>query len=199
MTQNYHTPWENGITNYKAADMNPPLSDLDSQITTNTSNLNTHTHNIAYSSGPYDIGGTYDGKPIASDVLLRFPLPREIQFLEDMEDSQMVSGIAADAEAVFSLKKNNVEFATITFAVAASIATFICGSTTTFSVGDILTLVSPNPQDADLEDLGWAFAAVRLAEATTSTTTTTTTTITSSSSTTTTTTTSSSSTTTTTT
>ena len=197
MTQNYHTPWENGITNYKAADMNPPLSDLDSQITTNTSNLNTHTHNIAYSSGPYDIGGTLQGKPDAGEVILRFPLPREIQFLEDMEDSQMVSGIAANAEAVFSLKKNNVEFATITFAAAASIATFICGSTTTFSVGDILTLVSPNPQDANLEDLGWAFAAVRLAEATTSTTTTTTTTTTSSSSTTTTT--SSSSTTTTTT
>lgn len=174
MSTNYHTPWQDGVSQYKAVDMNAPLASLDEQIATNTSNIN--NLNLVYSSGPYDIGGTLDGKPGTSQVLLRYPFPRSTQFIIDMVKSQMVSGVAANAQTVFSIKKNNVEFATATFAAASNTATFTCATTVTFNVGDILTLVAPGSQDANLEDLGWVLAAVRLGSATTTTTTTTTTT-----------------------
>lgn len=33
MTTNFHTPWSDGVTEYKASDMNSPLSELDTIIT----------------------------------------------------------------------------------------------------------------------------------------------------------------------
>lgn len=169
MTTNYHDPWVDGVTEYKASNMNTPLGQLDSQIATNTSDILTHTHKLDYSSGPYDIGGTYDGKPSAGQVLLRYPLPREVTFLIGMGESQMIADVAATAESVFSVKKNDVEFATITFAIAGTVASMTCAIETDFVAGDILTLVAPNPQDATLEDLGWGLAAIRNSELATTT------------------------------
>lgn len=110
----------------------------------------------------YDIGGTISGKPKVSEVLLRMPISRKIKFLENMIKSRMNSGIAANAEAVFSLKKDTVEFATITFGAGESVATFACASLTLFSEGEELTLVAPGSQDANLEGIGWILVAERI-------------------------------------
>lgn len=39
MTTNYHTPWVDDTTQFKAAHMNVPLSELDTEITSNTTKL----------------------------------------------------------------------------------------------------------------------------------------------------------------
>ena len=110
---------------------------------------------------PYDIGGTFNGSPTSNLVILRYPIPREVTFPASLTLSLMIANTAATAETVFSLQKNDVEFGTATFAASGTSATFAAASDTTFSVGDILTIVSPSTPDATLADLGWAIVGIR--------------------------------------
>ena len=54
------------------------------------------------------------------------------------------------------------QFATMSFAGGASTATFTAASDTDFAGGDVLTVVSPNPADSTLADIGFSLAGVRL-------------------------------------
>ncbi|MDY0324799.1 MAG: hypothetical protein RBQ87_01330 [Candidatus Cloacimonadaceae bacterium] len=53
MSTNYHTPYQDNVTTFRAADMNPPLASLDAQITANASAIDgkaaaVHTHDDRY-------------------------------------------------------------------------------------------------------------------------------------------------------
>lgn len=113
-------------------------------------------------AAPYDIGGSFTGKPNAGAVIMRFPMPRAVRFLSGMALSKGVAATAATAAVSFSLRKNGIEFATMNFAASATSATFICTSTTDFAAGDILTLVAPATPDDTLSDIGFAFAGLRI-------------------------------------
>jgi|GEM_PF-5275393 len=153
MSTNHHTPYQDSVTEYKASDMNAPLSELDTAITALSGEY-------VGGSYPYDIGLSYMGKPAVDAVLLRYPFPRVVQFDYDMGNSQGIAGVAATGETVFSIKKDGVEFATATFAAEEDTATF-SGETVIFSPGEILTLVAPDPQDGTLENLGFSLTGVR--------------------------------------
>lgn len=177
MSQNFHTPYEDGVTQFKASDMNSPLSELDAAL----SQIGITT---------YDIGGTFETKPGASQVLLRFPFPRDVDIPVGLADSQMVAGVAATAQTIFSIKKNGTEFGTATFAAAGTVATMASATGASFAAGDVITMVAPASPDNTLANLGWCIAGRRtVLTSTTTTTTTTTSTSTSTSSSTTTTTT----------
>lgn len=111
---------------------------------------------------PYDIGGSFVGKPSAGIVLMRFPVPRAVRFLSGMALSRGVAATAATAAVSFSLRKNGIEFATMNFAASATSATFTCATTTDFAAGDILTFVAPATPDDTLSDIGFAFAGLRI-------------------------------------
>lgn len=113
-------------------------------------------------SAPYDIGGSFVGKPSAGAVVLRFPLPRTVRFLSGMALSKGVAAIAATATASFSIRKNGIEFATMSFAASGANATFACAATTDFATSDVLTLVAPASPDDTLSDIGFAFAGLRI-------------------------------------
>ena len=113
-------------------------------------------------AAPYDIGGSFVGKPSAGTVIMRFPMPRAVRFLSGMALSKGVAATAATAAVSFSLRKNGIEFATMNFAASATSATFTCASTTDFAAGDILTLVAPATPDDTLSDIGFAFAGLRI-------------------------------------
>ncbi|MDX9689776.1 MAG: hypothetical protein RBT70_04820 [Alphaproteobacteria bacterium] len=119
---------------------------------------------IAAESGaaPYDIGGSFAGKPSAGAVIMRFPLPRAVRFLSGMALSKGVAAIAATAAVSFSIRKNGIEFATMNIAASGTSATFTCTTTTDFAAGDILTLVAPASPDDTLADIGFAFAGLRI-------------------------------------
>ena len=163
MSQNFHTPYEDDVTEYKADDMNTPLGELDAAIS-------------QIGSAIYDVGGTFESKPSSSQILLRLPMPRIVNFSPGMPDSQMVAGIAATAQTIFSIRKDDVEFATATFAAAATVATFTSGAGASFIAGDVLTMVAPASQDATVANLGWCIAGGRTILTTTTTTTSSTTT-----------------------
>ncbi len=111
---------------------------------------------------PYDIGGTIVGQPAGGAILLRYPAPRAIRFPSGMVGSRGVTGTAAAATAIFSIRKNGTQFATMSFASGASTATFTAASDTDFAAGDVLSVVSPSPADGTLADIGFALAGVRL-------------------------------------
>jgi hypothetical protein len=104
----------------------------------------------------YDVGLFFPGKPTASQEILRIPFVRGVDFADDLAGSQAKSGTAANASTEFSIRKNGVEFATATFAGAATTATFVTGSTSeSFSAGDYLTIVAPGTPDSTLADIGF--------------------------------------------
>lgn len=113
-------------------------------------------------AAPYDIGGSLMGKPSAGVVIMRFPMPRAVRFLSGMALSKGVAATAATAASTFSVRKNGIEFATMTFAALGTSATFTCAATTDFAAGDILTLVAPASPDDTLADIGFALSGLRI-------------------------------------
>lgn len=110
---------------------------------------------------PYDIGGILNGKTTDGMFLIGYPVPRTVTFPAGLTGSHLIAGIAATAEAVFSFKKNDVEFGTATFAAAGVVATFLAATETVFTASDILTMVAPATADTTLADLGWAIVGTR--------------------------------------
>lgn len=69
---------------------------------------------------PLQIGGTFNGPPIANLRFARFPISQLATFPTDLEGSLMYAGITATAATVFSVRKidalmADTEFGTITF------------------------------------------------------------------------------------
>ena len=98
----------------------------------------------------YDVAFSLTGRPSSGEVLFAHVFASSVTFPDILSGSLAIIDVAATAEAVFSLTKNGVEFATLTFAAAGTSGTFTAASATVFDDGDVLRLVAPNPQDATL-------------------------------------------------
>lgn len=110
---------------------------------------------------PEDVAGFLAGVPGSSALLLRRPVARALDFPEDLTGSVGAAGVAADAQADFDLRKNGVSFGTMRFAAAATTATFIAASATSFAAGDVISVHAPASADATLADVGFALAGTR--------------------------------------
>lgn len=110
---------------------------------------------------PYDQAFFVGGKPGDGSYVLRVPMVRAAEFPIDLDGSYAIAATAPAAQAVFSIRKNGVEFATATFAAASSTATFSAASVASFSPGDVLSVVAPSPQDANLYDVGFSIKGTR--------------------------------------
>lgn len=97
----------------------------------------------------YDVAVFVPFKPTSAEVVLRHVFTRTVEFPGDLAGSRAKVVTAATAEAVFSLKRNGVEFGTVTVAGAGTTGTF-AGAATIFAAGDELTIAAPNPADATL-------------------------------------------------
>lgn len=187
MTTNHHTAWVDGTTQFKADDMNDPLSDLDSALGDFSGNagriarVNSGETSLEFIEPTYDIGGSYNGSPTASLVIMRFPFVRSASFPTNLSGSRFIAGTAATGSTQFSLQKDGTQFGTATFAASGTVATFSV-TETAFGYGNVFTLVAPGSPDATLADLGWCFALDKnvyvMATTTTTTTTSSTTTTT---------------------
>lgn len=102
-------------------------------------------------NGDTIIFSLYDAdRPYSAEQFFKFVAYTTTIFPQNLTASRATADVAATASAVFSLQKNGVEFATITFAMGATTGTFVCAADTTFSAGDIFTVVAPNPRDTTL-------------------------------------------------
>ncbi len=101
----------------------------------------------------YDIAFMWNGLLTDSLVLVRVEMVRAVIYPVGLTLSRLSSTIAATGSSVFSLKKNDVEFGTMTFAASGTTATVASSSGASFAVGDILTIVAPTTADATLANL----------------------------------------------
>ncbi|MDQ1610343.1 MAG: hypothetical protein QOG00_274 [Pyrinomonadaceae bacterium] len=99
------------------------------------------------------------GAPGAAAVVMRYEAVNYFYFPAGMNSSRAKASTVATGSSVFSIKKNGVQFATMTFAVAGTVATFAATVATSFVPGDELTIVAPNPADATLANIGITLAA----------------------------------------
>lgn len=111
---------------------------------------------------PFDVHAFYPGIPGASAKVLRIPVARAVAFPDDFAGSYGMASVAATASAAFEVQKNGVSIGTITFAAAATTATFATsGASVSLVAGDILSIIAPASPDATLSDPGFALAGTR--------------------------------------
>jgi len=114
---------------------------------------------------PYEVGAFYPGKPSASALLMLHVFNRNVSFPSSLTGSHGFALQAATAQTDFDILKNGVSFGTMRFAAAATTATFIAASSTTFVAGEVLTdvlmVVAPSTPDATLENITFLLAGTR--------------------------------------
>ena len=111
---------------------------------------------------PYDIATYCNGKPDASEMLLRFNFPRQVTLPASLTGSRVTAATAATATADFTVLKNGSSIGTIRFAAAGTVATFVgFASDTVFAVNDQLSLSAPGTQDATLAGIAFTFAGTQ--------------------------------------
>lgn len=109
-----------------------------------------------------DIVCFYPGTPPNSQLILQFVFPERVKFIADLATSYASVGTAAGTSSQeFSFQKNAVEFATLTFGVAATTGTWAMASDTIFEKGDILKIVGPASVDAAIADLSFTLDGVK--------------------------------------
>jgi hypothetical protein len=111
--------------------------------------------------GPYDVGVYFPGKPGAGVTLLQLVAPRAFTLPAGLTGSQGYAGTAPTAQADLDIRKNGASIGTITFAAAASTATFAFTGDVAFAAGDRLTVIAPGTQDASLANISITFKGTR--------------------------------------
>lgn len=104
---------------------------------------------ISTGAAPYDIATPVFGKPAASEVVLRVRTQRAFT-LDTFYGYATTTATASSA--VFTVAKNGSSIGNITFAVSTNASTTNV-ATTSFAVGDILTITAPASQNATLADI----------------------------------------------
>ena len=112
-------------------------------------------------TGSYDLGLTWPGTLPASQVLLRYPFPRAVDFPAGLTGSRGVAAVAATATTTLDLRKNGASVGSVQYAAGATTATFTMASVTSFAAGDVLTVHAPASADTTLADIGLSLAGTR--------------------------------------
>lgn len=86
-----------------------------------------------------------------------------VNFATNMANSvaKAIEDTATTADAVFSIRRNGVQFATLTFPVGDADGVF-AGAAATFEIGDVGSVVAPSPRNATLRSVAITLAGTRL-------------------------------------
>lgn len=108
----------------------------------------------------YDLASFDTDRPASGEIIVKL-FPLGITFPAGLSDSQAGAETAAAADAVFSIQKNGIEFATLTFAASSAAGVFACEADTAFAEGDVLKIIAPNPRDATLSGVAATLVGFR--------------------------------------
>lgn len=108
----------------------------------------------------YDLATFDTDRPASGELILKI-YPPGVTFRAGMTDSRAGAEVAATANAVFSLTKNGTQFATLTFAASSAAGVIACPVDTSFTTGDVLRVIAPNPRDATLSGVAATFIGYR--------------------------------------
>ena len=110
---------------------------------------------------PFDLMAFYPGVPTASVLVTRVPVARVITFPASLTGSYAKARVAATAQTDFDVQKNGVSAATIRFAAAGTVATFIAASSIVTAAGDLISIHGPASADATIADIGFCLSGTR--------------------------------------
>jgi hypothetical protein len=97
----------------------------------------------------YDVWSDDTDRPGDAEVVLK-GYPKGVTFPIGLSDSYAGAEVASTGTAVYSVKKNGVEFATVTFSAGDPVGVIACPVATSFVEGDKLSMTAPTPRDATL-------------------------------------------------
>ena len=112
----------------------------------------------------HDTDGALEGLPTSSQVVGRFLFARAVTFPDDFAGSKgdVDTAPTDSAGADFDIKKNGSSIGTMSFASAATVATFTTsGGATSMAIADVLTVVAPGSADPALANLSFVFKGTR--------------------------------------
>lgn len=113
---------------------------------------------LSWVSQPYDISQFINGKPLASETLVRVIAPRVFSLAANFAGCYAYCTTTATASAVFNLLKNGANVGTVTFAVGATSGTFSATAGVTFNAGDQFVIQAPETIDSTLSDLAFTMS-----------------------------------------
>lgn len=97
-------------------------------------------------------------RPATGETVLKYIVPEPMTIYSGMTKWFANAEVGATLAAVYSITKNNVQFATLTFAAGgqggSQNGTFVCTANEILAGGDVLRLIAPNPRDATLSGIG---------------------------------------------
>lgn len=103
----------------------------------------------------YDVAFFFQGKPYQGVEIMRIVWIRGVETPVGLTLSLGSSETVTTAATVYDIQKNGVSIGTANFALGANSATFSAASKISFAAGDTLSMVSPTPQDATQENIGF--------------------------------------------
>lgn len=109
-------------------------------------------------AAPYDVAGAIVGKPMSNGNVLVYMVPRAFTFPAGLAGSVGHAMTTATSGVILSVRKNGVEFGTITFDIGASAGVFASAAGATFAAGDMLSVVTPSTIDATFADAYFTLA-----------------------------------------
>jgi hypothetical protein len=100
-------------------------------------------------------------QPTSGETLIKSVFTTATQFPIGMSESVSYADVQATASAVFSIRKNDVEFAILTFSPGSNSGVYASAAGATFAANDRLTVVAPNPRDTTLRGVSATMVASR--------------------------------------
>ncbi len=110
---------------------------------------------------PWEAGVCIGSVPLANEVIVYHEMRSNLRVGTNLLNWDLNAGVAATASSVFSVRKNGVQFGTITVAPGGTVGT-LSGTQTDFANGDILSIIAPSSQDLTLQNIGITMIATRL-------------------------------------
>lgn len=110
----------------------------------------------------YPLALWVNGKPTASEKVLRHDFTLNVNMPANFAGSKATCEVAPTANAVFSIRKNNAEFATLVFSPSPSgVGVFSVSDETPFVVGDSIAIVAPASVDSTLANISITLLGTR--------------------------------------
>ena len=119
----------------------------------------TYTLTGAGAIAPVTVPLQYLGTPQSGNPILRYTFGEAANFPANLTGSVATAGTASTVTTICDIALNGTNFATLTFAAAATTAAF-SGTAQNFIAGDVLTIV-PQRTDATLADVSGVLSGTR--------------------------------------
>ena len=108
---------------------------------------------------PYDIYASTYGVSADADIVTRFISARAFTIPANFAGAVAKAGTASTASAVFAVKKNGTQVATVSFTAGNVNGTFSTQAAIGVAVGDVFTIEAPATADTTLADVDFAIIA----------------------------------------